>query len=134
MLQAFRIPKEMAQSFAEWATKQGMEIIAGMPGEHDTVLSLFRSNHIFSDADIAKSALPVKRLKIPRSNIELDDLAALEDIRAGSDGFFFGTESVKEYIDAVLKDFSPVTVHTKREDQFYVIYPDPGHRWAYALT
>jgi|ERR1700733_4155816 len=138
MLQVFRIPNDNAQSFTEWATKQGMEIIAGMPAEHDTVVSLFRSNHVFSDADIAKSGLPVKRLNHPRFNIELDDLAELDDIRAGNDGFSFGAESIKEYIDKVLKQSSPVTVHTKRENQFYVIYPnaahDPAHGWNYALT
>jgi hypothetical protein len=123
MLQAFRSPQSDALAFSEWAHVQGMEPIAELLAGNGTVVSLFRSNRTFSEAEIAKSALPVRQLKLPRFNFEVDDIDVLQFIMRGGDPFSIGTETIREFITDVLNQAYPVTVHSKRENQNFVIYP-----------
>ena len=135
MLLAYRIPQNDAQRFGQWAQQQGMEAITEMPAENGTVVSLFRSDRAFLEEEIAKSGLPVRSLKLPRFNIEVDDLEVLGDIMAGGNPFSIGAESIREFIRDILSEARPVTVHSKRENQNYVIYPDSPNNdhWKYAL-
>ncbi len=134
MLQAFRIRGQDALEFTQWAKKQGMESIAEIPAEDHTRVALFRSDHPFSEGEIARSGVPVRLLKHPDFNFEVDDVSMLRSIMKGEDPFSIGTESIRDFITDVLDMARPVTVHTKRENQNYVIYPGFPNKdaWQYA--
>ena len=136
MLQAFRVQNQDILEFAEWARNQGMEAIAEIPAKDTTVVALFRAVHPFTEREIAKSGLPVRQIKHPDFNFEVDDLDVLKDILNGADPFSFGIESVREFITDVLNEARPVTVHSKRENRNYVIFPGFPNKdaWRFAAV
>jgi hypothetical protein len=134
MLQTFRIPQEDVQQFSDWAKKQGMDAIAFIPADDGTAISLFRADRPFTNRDIAKSGVYFRMINLPQYNFQVDSVDVLERIRAGENPFWIGIEPVKDYINRILEDSRPLTVHSKRENQDYVLYMDPTRGWKFSPT